>query len=143
MNNKFSKIVSFSAVWAIGLLAPLFVLARGLVPCGGAGEAECNACYVFVMFKNVFDFIAFTLTPPAALLMFVVGGIFYVLGGSGAGSGKEGNSLLTKAKSIFWSAVIGVVIVYTSWLIVDTIILIIGTKTANFVSQNWYTFTCQ
>lgn len=107
----------------------------GIVPCGGSTGKVCNACYVLKTVTNIYDFITVTLFPPVAVLMFAIAGImFFTSGGS--------EDRLTKAKGVLWATIIGVIIILASYLIVHTVINLIGTATTGFDPASWSTFTC-
>ncbi|MBI4359363.1 MAG: hypothetical protein HY577_02175 [Candidatus Nealsonbacteria bacterium] len=123
------------------------VLAAGLVPCGydidGNGiydpiNESCKLCHFFVMVDGIIDFVLFTLVPPLAVLMFVVGGGMFILG-----SGYD-PSLITKGKSVMVSTAIGLLITYGSWVFVNTFFVLIGLANTNLgarISQ-WFVFPC-
>ncbi|MBI4118728.1 MAG: hypothetical protein HY452_00510 [Parcubacteria group bacterium] len=91
------------------LFLPSLVLADGLVPCGGVGEGFCTICDFFSLAQNIFNFVALTLTPIAAVMLIFWGGyMFLISGGNPAG--------VVKAKSILKNTVIGLVIVYAGYL---------------------------
>ena len=117
-------------------------LQGGLVPCGRMCDdpctaececAPCTLCHLFVLFKRIIDFLAKDVLFPLAVLMIVVGGVMFL---TAAGDpGKMGT-----AKKILTSVVIGLVIIFLAWLIVDTIIMFI-TKSGSPL-QNWKTINC-
>lgn len=118
------------------LLVPLVsVNAAGLVPCGGAGEPDCNPCYLLKTFSNVYYFILVDLTPPAAVILFIYGGIMYLTSGGS-------DDRLKNAKKIFLSTIIGLLIIYGSWLIVNTVVIVLGGNIDGFTAETWYSFDC-
>jgi len=94
-------------VWAVSWLP--------LVPCGGEGQPACKLCYLWQLFSNLINFVIFGLSVPIAALLFIVAGVFFLIAG-----GNE--SKVNKAKEIFTKTIIGLVIIFCSWLIVDTLI---------------------
>ncbi len=111
----------------------------GLVPCGkcslmdvnadsngkylsggtATDKISCQLCHIFVMIKGIVDFILFQLVPVIAVLLLTVGGVMYVI--------SRGNpSQLTQAKNILTSTVVGLVIIFASWLIGNTIFILPG-----------------
>ena len=117
-------------------------LRGGLVPCGKScndpctKECECcpcTLCHLFVLFKKIVDFITIDVLFPLAVLMIVVGGVMFL-----TAAGDPGR--IGTAKKILTSVIIGLVIVFLAWLIVDTIIMFI--TPANSLFQNWSTIDC-
>lgn len=123
----------------IGLILPLISSAAGLVPCGrtdpGATAKErkpCQFCHLFVLFKNIVNFLLIPdkdlnnnvpLVPVIALLMIVIAGAMYIL----AYVETIGNpEWIKQAKSLLWSVVIGLIIIYGAWVIVNLFFEIIG-----------------
>jgi len=95
------------------------VQADGLVPCGGPGEDPCQFCHFFVMINDIIRFVILTLVPAVAVLMLVVGGIMFFT----AGAKPE---TLIRAKGTITSVVIGLVIIFCAWIIVNTVLNQIG-----------------
>ena len=120
------------------ILMPLFINAAGLVPCGGEGEADCTTCDFFVMTKNVIDFIVIDLVTPLAALFMVIGGfLFYTSGGS--------EKQVSLAKSILYGVIIGALIVYGAWLLVDSVLLMLtgsGADQPAGFPWPWHTIKC-
>jgi len=128
-NFQFS--ILFLIIFSFGLLFLFFldVLAQtrtncptGLVPCGGT-DCPCQFCDLFVLFKKIVDFLLFTIVPPLAILMLVIAGAMYML----AHMEVVGSpNWIIQAKSLIWSVVIGLIIIYGAWLIVSLFFQIIG-----------------
>ena len=106
-----------------------------LVPCGGEGQPECTICHLFLMLNNIIGFIMFKLVPPVAIVMLIVGGIMYFFAGVSP-------HILTQAKSIITSVVIGLTIVFCAWIIVNTILVQSGIVKAESVLK-WYEISCE
>ena len=117
------------------LIAPVISFAafdplRGLVPCTNTPSADgtipdANKCdyYAFLKLVNILiNFILFYMAIPIAAIMFVYAGFLLVT------AGEEVASARTKAKSIFWNAFLGLVIAAAAWLIVKTLLSILGYK---------------
>ncbi|OGZ33961.1 MAG: hypothetical protein A2Y98_00605 [Candidatus Portnoybacteria bacterium RBG_19FT_COMBO_36_7] len=99
------------------------------------GDKGCDLCAFFSLVVNIFAFIAFRLAPPVAgLLIVFAGAIFLTSGGS--------EERVTQAKKIFINVVIGLIFVFASWLIVNSIIQVIGKSVGDFNPQSWWKFTC-
>jgi len=82
----------------------------GLVPCGGIC-CPCQLCDFFVMFERIYRFVLFTIIPPLATLMVVIGGFFYITAYLGIQGGSGEESIKT-ANSLFKNVAIGLLIVY-------------------------------
>ena len=91
----------------------------GLVPCGGPNEPPCEFCHLFVMFDRIIDFVLFTLVPPIAVLMLVIGGAMFFFAGADP-------ALLSKARAVLSATVIGLLIIYGSWLLINAFFIAIG-----------------
>ena len=90
---------------------PLY--AQGLVPC--TGNTECTVCHLQVLAMNVLNFLVMISAVVAALL-FVNAGVLYVMS-----SANPGN--IAKAHKIFTSTLVGAVIIFASWLLINTIMM--------------------
>jgi len=124
----------FVLLIAYCLLLIAFPLAASgaLVPCI---DRPCSLCDFFLLISNIYQFIGFKLAPPLAVCMFLLSGaLFLVSGGS--------EERVTQAKKIFINTFFGLVLIYTSWLIVNGIINIIGASVEGFNKENWFIFTC-
>ena len=111
MNYITMKTIFFSFILMASLLVvPDQVSAQGLVPCDGI---ECNACHLVEMGNTI-------LTWLIGVMFVVFAGILAVAGwGLVTSAGNQ--TALSDAKSKFTNALIGLFIVLTAWLLVDTI----------------------
>jgi len=125
---------------ALGTCPP--ELRGGLVPCGrGCNDpctkececCPCTLCHLFVLFKRIVDFLTLNVLFPLAVLMIVVGGVMFL-----TAAGDPGR--IGTAKKILTSVVIGLLIIFLAWLIVDTIIMFITESGSPF--RNWSTINC-
>lgn len=143
-----------------GLLFPFLALAgdyqgygktihyEGLVPCGKseAGPDEdpevtkpCEFCHLFVMLDGIIDFVLIDILPPVVVLMMVIAGImFFFAGGNPA--------LLLQAKKLITSVVIGVVIIFSAYLIIGTVLTVAGVQSwatlDTWLSQGTFIVNC-
>ena len=105
------------SVLALGLtgvnLARAGYITEPLVPC--AGDVECTLCDFWHLGSNIINFITFNLALPAASLLFIVAGVFFLIAG-----GRQ--DMVDKARTIFTNTFIGLVIIFSSWLLIDTLI---------------------
>lgn len=147
---------------------PLFILAsgtynyggytvcyEGFVPCGKSlcigGElqdgkcincspfansfVECEICHLFIMLDDIVDFILLKIIPTVGIIILIAGGIMFYFAGASP-------QTFSKAKSILTSAIIGLVIVYCSWLIINTLLDIL--EVAEWTGlKTWWEFSCQ
>ena len=90
---------------------------EGFVTCEGTRDNPCDFCHVISTSSNVLDFII-TVAVVIVTLMILYAGMKLVTS-AGNTEAKE------KAKSYLTNAIIGLIIVLTSWLLIDTIMKII------------------
>jgi len=100
-------------VSVILLSLPSVAFAAGLVPCGGPGEPECQACYLIQLGNNIIDL----LVGIAA----VIGAIMFAVAGLKMATSGGNESAVSAAKQSMTNVVIGFVILLAAWLIVDTV----------------------
>ncbi len=138
---------------------------EGLVPCGkevnvgGSWEngecvggvptfIRCQFCHFFVMLDAIIDFVLFQLVPPIAILMLVIGGAMFMfahLGGAEAlpGGGAGGPKMLSQAKKLITSVIIGLIIIFAAWIIIDLFFSLIGVADWTGLQEGWFTINCQ
>ena len=80
---------------------------------------HCQFCHFFVMLEGIVDFILFQLIPPIAVLMIVIGALMFIFGGSSPTTVMRGRSIMT-------SVAIGLVIIFAAWLLINTLLLVLG-----------------
>ncbi|OIO51621.1 MAG: hypothetical protein AUJ11_01700 [Parcubacteria group bacterium CG1_02_44_65] len=118
MTNFQKKLLSLLILF--GIFSANFVLAIGLegpiVPCGTKSSGrDCTLCDLWQLASNIITFISFNLAIPLGVFLFVVAGaIFLVSGGS--------PKMIEWAKTIFTNTVVGLIIIYISWLFIDTLL---------------------
>ncbi|MBI1971521.1 MAG: hypothetical protein HYS52_01575 [Candidatus Wildermuthbacteria bacterium] len=109
---------------------------QGLIQqCGGIGQRACDFCDLFALAANIINFVLGTIVPPVAALLVVMGG-FYLLT-SGGDPQKQ-----TRGKTILTAVVIGLIIVYAGWLLINTIFQSIGVAEWAGVGK-WWRIECQ
>ena len=125
MNKKIKFLVrscSFVIVFLV-LIIPVILLAQeaptGLVTCGTADTPPCDFNSFMALINKVINFILFKMALPIAALMFAYAG--FELVSSGGSTEKRG-----VAKSVFTNAVLGLIIAVAAWLIISTILSILG-----------------
>lgn len=108
-----------------------------IVPCGGEGD-PCKFCDLFVLLDNIFDFVLFELVPPIAVIAFIIGGVYFFM--------SKGNpQSVTRANSILTTAVIGLLIIYGAYLVINLFFSAIGIAEGEFGTniKNWFNYPCE
>ncbi len=85
----------------------------GIVPCGDAGEQACNFCDLVKLADNSLSFAVY-FSVFVATLLFAYAGFLYVTAVGDTGK-------ISTATGIFGKVVVGMIIVLTAWLVVDTV----------------------
>jgi len=129
-------------IFLILILIPFFISSvpikaqgAGIVPCGGEGEPACQLCHIFVMFDSIIKFVLFKLVPPLAVFMIVIGGIMFIFAAGSPGT-------LEKAKKVLTATVIGLVIIFGAWIIINTFFMIIGVSDWTGLKEGWFQIPC-
>jgi hypothetical protein len=114
----------------------------GLIPCGkncndpdttGWDERRpCDLCSLFLMGQLIIEFMV-KLAGAAAMIAIAIGGFLYVFA---AGS----QSSIEKAKSMIKYTLLGFVIVFIAWAVVDSILMSAGY--IDPIGGDWYTMEC-
>src|SRR3989344_4256103 len=107
------------------LIAPAFSLAaepwKGLVPCDTTDNPKpCDFNAFLNMINLIIQFILFNLAIPVSAIMFAYAGFLMVTAGESSSEAK------TKAKGIFLNTLYGLVLAAGAWLIVRTLLSILG-----------------
>lgn len=120
---------------------------KGLVPCGkseaGVDESEyvtkpCQFCHFFVMFDGIVDYFLFYVVFPLAVLLMVIGGIMFI-------TAAENPARVETAKKLMTSTIIGIVIIFSAWLIINLFFSAIGISEfgLQFTGPGqWFTIDC-
>lgn len=99
------------------ILIPAVSFAAGLVPdC----SPKCQWNDLLKMVNNIITFVLFYMAVPIAAIMFFYAGILLIT------SAGESSEAKTKAKSIFFNTVMGLIIALAAWLIIKTLLSILG-----------------
>jgi hypothetical protein len=103
----------------IAATAQTFNPEKGIVPCGNPGQPACEIKDFFIMLALIYDFIVWWIATPLAIIALTVGAIFMLI--------SAGNpSLFGRGKQIIMWSIIGLVLVFCSWLIVNFIMETLG-----------------
>lgn len=90
---------------------------NGLVPCGNVNC--CKIDHIFILLNNIFNFIVRWIAIPLAILMITIGGVMILI--------SAGNpNLANLGKNILRWAIIGLVLVFCSWVIINFILTALG-----------------
>lgn len=104
-----------------------------------AYSGDCEVCDFFRLFINLANW-GYLYIGSAALLFFIIGGMFLVTGGSKP-------DRLNKGKQIVTSSIVGMIIVLCSWLIINFVITSLANdgELKNSISKgSWYELpTCK
>jgi len=134
--------------------AEINVCYEGLVPCGlekpmwvdgewKDGECKgtldtkgvsCQFCHFFVLLKEIINFVL-KLVIAVSVLMLTIGGFLFFLGGGDPGQTQ-------KAKEIMKAALIGLAIMFASWVIINTIFMFMGVQGWTGLQEGWFKIDC-
>ncbi len=103
----------------------------GLVPCDGSVANPCGFKQIGDLINTVIGFIFKNIVLPLAAIMFAYAGFLLVTSGGETSKREE-------AKKIFTNVTIGLVIAAAAFLIVQTVLVIVGYNTS--VGINWFGF---
>lgn len=131
--NKKMRFLVLGAL-ALAIIAPLFASAQ-LIPCGGPGQEACTLCNLFDLAKKIIDTLTTIIAPAIAVLAFTVGGFKILMSGPNPGLRSEGMKAIR-------NGVIGLLIVFGSWIIVSEFILFfVGSQNVTSLAP-WSQITC-
>ena len=145
MNMKKTFFVSIFILFLIQI--PGFVNSAGLVPCGpGTDKPSCQLCDFFVLIQNIVDFFlvptdtngGVPIVIVLAVLMVIIGGFMYILASAGGGD----SNMISQAKALFKGVVIGLLVAYGAWIIVNTFFSVLGVSTWQGAGE-WWTINCE
>lgn len=117
------------------------VNAVSLVPCGrlpGPGvpveETKlCGVCDILSLASRIINFVLFTLVPAIAVLLYLIAGFMILLGGANPGWVATGTSIF---KTTTW----GVIIIFASWMITNSVLKSIAGN--SLFTKDWNKVTC-
>lgn len=120
--QKITKILIFLSILLI-LTMPVvsiaYKLGDPLVPCKNTADSPCNFNAILALVNNVITFLIKYMAIPITAIMLTYAGFELVT--SGGSTEKRG-----VAKSVFTNAVLGLIIAVAAFLIVKTILSILG-----------------
>jgi hypothetical protein len=92
---------------------------NGLVPCGNV--QCCRIGHFFILLNNIYTFAWKYIATPLAILMLAIGGVMILI--------SAGNpQLASKGKELIKWAIIGLVLVFGAWVIINFILTALGYK---------------
>ncbi len=91
---------------------------QGLVKCDGV-NTKCEWEQLQQLFRDILNIMIDTIAVPLGILAIIIGGIMMMLSGGSPDKAKQG-------KTIFWSAVIGLLLVLATKVIINTILKSLG-----------------
>lgn len=92
-----------------------------LVTCGRAGQRMCTLCDFIAGLNNVIQYLM-KISIGVGILAFTIAGVMYIVS---AGDTK----MIGRAKDTMKNAAIGFVIIFAGWVIINTVIQSLGSKT--------------
>ncbi|MCX6718268.1 MAG: hypothetical protein NTY81_01540 [Candidatus Staskawiczbacteria bacterium] len=118
MKKIFLPIILFCLLSIIFI--PVLANAQGpIVQCGNEGQNACGILDFFAMLARIYNFIVLYIATPLAVIALVVGGILLLI--------SAGNpNLAGMGKKIIYAAIIGLVLVFCSYLIINFVLSAIG-----------------
>lgn len=114
-----------------------------LVPCGlseddpstpGDDTRMCQFCDFFQLIDNVKNFVLVDVVTPLGVLFIVIGGVMMLFGG-------QWPAQYARGKGIVQNTVIGVFLIFSTWMITNTIIQLVAGDSN--ISQSWYQLSCR
>ena len=123
-------------ITALFILLPLIAGAAsaGLVPCGGLNQKACEVCDLLVLTQNVLEF-ALKMAFLVIIGFVVYGGFRWIFS-----LGKEEN--LKAGQQIITNAIIGLIIILTAWIIVNTVFWTIKQMGGDDYTGTWFHIEC-
>lgn len=147
--NNFSKTILIFLLFAL-IAAPLasFAIdigkydpAKGLVPCGTtANPTPCNLCYLYILIRNILDFLMWYIAPIVAVLAIGIAGFKILISGDNPGSRNKGFEIIR-------TTVTGLVIMFAAWVVMNEALLFFtqpsdSAKPAKILQSPWNEVKC-
>ncbi len=113
----------------------------GLIPCGRScddsttawNESEdCTLCHGILMSQLIIEFLV-KLAGVAAMIAIAIGGFLYMFAAGNQGA-------IDTAKSVIKNVLIGFILVFIAWALIDTILTMFGY--IDPVGGDWYEMDC-
>ena len=111
-------------------LIPVLALAQApFVQCGNPGQKCCTICSFFETLFRIYNFLVLDIATPLAIVGVTIGGVLILIS---AGNPK----LMGTGKKFLYSAIIGLVLVFCSWLIINEILSALGYNMGSWWNPN-------
>ena len=123
MKKTFSAILLLLTLSTIFI--PLVTKAGGIVPCDGVGT-PCTLCMVFNMLTTIYTDIVLWAAPLAVIALIVAGIMIMVSAGN--------PNLASTGKTILKAAIIGLILVFCSYMIIDFIVTTLNPSAGSWAS---------
>jgi len=136
-NNKTIKELIVFTILALLLIPVLTNAATStlpLVPCGGPNQHECTLCDLLVLAQNILKF-ALEMAFLIIIGFIAYGGFRWIFS-----LGKEEN--LKAGQQIITNAIIGLIIILTAWIIVNTVFWTIKEMGGKDYTGTWFNIEC-
>ncbi|MDD5433493.1 MAG: hypothetical protein PHE77_02435 [Candidatus Pacebacteria bacterium] len=91
-------------------------------------EIQCQLCHFFIMINNTVNYVILKIVPLLAVLMLVLAGVMYYFGGVRP-------ELLSRAKTLIKGVVIGLVLIYGAYMIVNVFLIVLGASEVNAIKD--------
>jgi len=108
------------------------VFAQGIVP-DTCQSGICELCDLFALADNFIDFLLTRVAVTVLIIALVYGGFKMLT----SGDSEDGR---TKGKAAITNAIIGILIAFFAWAIINTVLLLLVGNKDVFSAQNWFTF---
>lgn len=107
----FSPVLAVAAPWD-----------EQIVPCTGAlGKTPCTVCHIATLAQNILTTGIYIAVFLSAILFVWAGGLYLTSAANPSG--------VTKAKTLFFNVIVGLLLILGAWLIVDTLMrVLVGSK---------------
>lgn len=125
----------------IAFSLPTVTFGGGMIPCGGTNDdgslqKPCQACHVVQLGNKLLEWFIMTMASVIALI-FAWAGMQMVM----SAGNTEG---ISHAKAMMTNSIIGLIILLSAWLVIDTIMKIVikGNPDADARLGVWHTIKC-
>lgn len=136
----YNKTMKLLPAYLLLLLAPILASAQTSENYGGLLEGvpkdpgKTSLCHIFLVMKNVINFLFFTILLPTAILLAIYIGVMYYFGGDDPGK-------ILKAQKTFKAMLIGLFIMFSAWLFVNLFMQLIGVADPG-LKDGWFIMKC-
>ncbi len=95
---------------------------------GNPKYISCQLCHFFIMINGILKYILSTIIPPIAVLMIIIGGLMFYLSGGNP-------NILKKARAVLQGVIIGLFLIYGSYLIIGVVLSVLRVAEWTGLSQ--------